>query len=148
MPASDYPLHRVRQGKARARPSVPGSLQMVLYPNVGEGKMKTKYTPGPWHVGPWGRIVGNTPPSGYFQAGKPLIATVDGDTPEEDANRRLIAAAPELLEALAALARWADDLESMLPASGIGVDMGGSCRMVRKAVERARAAIAKAEGRE
>ena len=57
----------------------------------------SKHTPGPW-------VIQETnfaqQKNVYAQADKPPIATVYGSTGENEANARLIAAAPEMLEAL------------------------------------------------
>ncbi len=64
----------------------------------------SKHTPVPWvyddneGFSQWGVWAGMTP-TGNGAPG-PKIATVHGDSAEADANARLIAAAPELLEAL------------------------------------------------
>jgi hypothetical protein len=93
---------------------------------------KAKHTPGPWE------IEGDT--DIYSQEGE-LLASAYGffdaarnlkDTPETQANARLIATAPELLQALKLLrdelaGRWLDDLDCF---------------------KQAEAAIAKAEGRQ
>jgi len=72
--------------------------------------MKTKHTPGPWHKG-----TGNGEGSVYSETGRarletggttlyPICAINHGWNEEEDtANAQLIAAAPELLEALLGL---------------------------------------------
>ena len=52
-------------------------------------------TPGPWHVGKRG---GN--PAIYGKDGTEVAEILHGLTPEWRANARLIAAAPEMLEAL------------------------------------------------
>lgn len=63
--------------------------------------MKTAHTRGPWQLSnatPAGRFVGSSPD------GVLGIAMAFGDTPDEqDANARLIAAAPDLLEACQAI---------------------------------------------
>lgn len=57
---------------------------------------KTSYTPGPWRVNDlFKNIVGV-----YVETEKDQICEFHTDTPNVDANARLIAAAPELLEAL------------------------------------------------
>jgi len=62
--------------------------------------VENRYTPGPWTVGfPWkvtepGRIIG---------ADSSKVATVHRTAGDVDANAALIAAAPELLEALMAV---------------------------------------------
>jgi hypothetical protein len=74
----------------------------------------SKHTPGPWRVGN-----GSLMESGVFSAdGKTLVAGTHGSArnyrrqeqiAEQDANARLIAAAPDLLEALQALRRICAD---------------------------------------
>lgn len=93
--------------------------------------MESKHTPtpGPWHVS-------------KHQNGREALIYGHDDFevaracyPNRDANACLIAAAPELLEALRALAREASPLmEQWGPRD-------------RRALDAARAAIAKAEGR-
>ena len=78
--------------------------------------MSEKYTPGPWYID----VIHVMSRSGKF------VATVPGYRGHE-ANASLIAAAPELLEALEELLGW----QTLAPA---------------EAVEAARAAIAKAGG--
>ena len=87
-----------------------------------------KHTPGPWRIG-------TPPPNGEQTIGTQqglmvAVATTGAGTPTE-ANARLIAAAPDLLEALNALADYVDDRAG-----------DNECRPL----ENARAAIAKAEG--
>lgn len=76
---------------------------------------KTKFAPGPWHViWPMAAGLGMSRPG--IDAGNQTIIEagaedddcgVFGYTPQEcDANARLIAAAPDLAEALAALTDW------------------------------------------
>ena len=112
-------------------------------------KTDTKHTPGPWHLGfehpaivesrrcgsdflpipgenwHW-KIVRLTTPAGEF------LVTGENDTATaRQANARLIAAAPDLLAALANIVKLADTSDFYLP---------------RNWLEDARAAIAKAEG--
>jgi hypothetical protein len=62
--------------------------------------MKTHtHTPSPWHLGKRG---GN--PAIYGKDGTEVAEILHGLTPEWRANARLIAAAPEMLEALQSLA--------------------------------------------
>ena len=64
---------------------------------------EAKHTPGPWHA----VIAGGVQPV----IGGPLITsahTKSGMLPNYEANARLIAAAPELLEALRGVVRVAD----------------------------------------
>lgn len=104
--------------------------------NTNEGKTEGKHTPGPWHVhavdeSPWYVI----------EANNGFVAQCDDDgclITKQDAthNARLIAAAPDLLEALGAFVEQATKVEgfpaSYEPYSG--------------ALVLARAAIAKAKG--
>jgi len=83
----------------------------------------SRHTPGPWVA------KGNN-----IWAGDECIGDVwshDGQWSTRDANARLIAAAPEMLEALKLIARGGDDVQSF---------SGTNC------AEIARAVIAKAEG--
>ena len=82
--------------------------------------METKYTPGPWEIRKSGFIMA---PDGAGQGDDVYIAEIliGPDSPEVDeakANARLIAAAPDLLEALVYLAEevgrlmeWNDYIE-------------------------------------
>jgi len=79
----------------------------------------SEHTPGPWYYA-FG-AVWKDPDAKTFR-----IAKMDRDTPEtwppeRDANARLIAAAPELLEALKELVRWMDvNNHSHTPKGGAG----------------------------
>ena len=90
-----------------------------------------KHTPGPWEA--CGKAV-------HAETGREIVFgshnTRSGSDEEQRANARLIAAAPELLEACREVAEWLDLLKQNYP------DMAGLIRGCRKA----RAAIAKAEG--
>ena len=98
--------------------------------------MTTKFTPGPWYVGTGtyeGRniysVASVTDDDGFTY--QPIVASAEDDGIKcWDANARLIAAAPDLLEALGAL------LERYVLAIG---NEGIECL-------KARAAIAKATG--
>ncbi len=106
----------------------------------------TQYTPGPWHVerigsgyrsqqekGMMHRIIADSGDHRHYEIGtiyyKPMAE-------EGEANARLIAAAPELLEALRTM------LYHFQPTAEIGPDE------IENAVAEANAAIAKAENRE
>ena len=89
--------------------------------------MSTEYTPGPWRIG-------TPPPNGEQTIGTlnglmVAVATTGAEMEETKANARLIAAAPELLEALQSV------LDNCLDSEGL-------CAAHAKA----RAAIAKATG--
>lgn len=93
-----------------------------------------KHTPGPWSVSfecvdPEWAIVATR--------GGVVIANVNADH-LQDANARLIAAAPDLLEAVAGLIRLS---EAIRHSVGLGKNQ-------LERIERAKAAIAKAEGRQ
>ena len=98
--------------------------------------MTTKHTPGPWYVGSGtyeGRniysVASVTDDEGFTY--QPIVASVEDDGIKcWDANARLIAAAPALLEAL----KW------MVLRTEEGEYPDGKC------LEDARAAIAKATG--
>jgi hypothetical protein len=88
----------------------------------------SKHTPGPW------RLWGSADPSQVISAADCFVAqTVGGN---DKANARLIAAAPELLEALQDL--FGADMEFHL--------MGDGKEDQIAAIAKARAAIAKATG--
>ena len=96
---------------------------------------EAKHTPGPWHWNEKHQLVGPlVPDDGYMEAHHPRIVETDGGFyPPTEADRHLIAAAPDLLEALAAL------MDAHAIPSSI-------CKE-RSVYEKARAAIAKATGR-
>ena len=90
--------------------------------------MNTKHTPGPWIVtegDEWTSDVHTEDESN----GKRTVASCNTHRDEVDANKRLIAAAPELLEALQQC--------ELIMGHGGGM---------QDTVDRARAAIAKATG--
>jgi hypothetical protein len=95
--------------------------------------MNTQHTPGPWHtdgfvtkdldiISPDGRIA--------------MIDCDDCDADTLEANARLIAAAPDLLDALLSIAEHAREF----------ADLEDSETMVARMTDKARAAIAKATG--
>ena len=85
------------------------------------------HTPGPWHVG-----VGNGAGSIFCDGDERMsltedgatalvpICRINGSTPEDHANARLIAAAPRLLEVCGALLSVAARLDIELTALGKG----------------------------
>ena len=93
-----------------------------------------KYTPGPWVAKAGLSNWDITTPYGQTSL---IIARINTHRVEQAHNARLIAAAPELLEALKALMGHDDKMQ---------VAIGGNPRYVDAFMERARAAIAKAEG--
>jgi hypothetical protein len=104
---------------------------------------RAKHTPGPWvvkHDSEGMPFIGvASDPIDY----PGTVAVVDGGNPEEDA--RLIAACPDLL---AALMEIATALEDARKNQGCTSEFcSGTCHYCAN-IRRARAAIAKAEGRE
>jgi len=93
--------------------------------------MDTKHTPGPWRIGAKFQSVVSDGPTGWDDDGS--VAAYGGhmvcESAKLEANARLIAAAPDLLDAL----------ENLTIAVGMGWDLEGVCEV-------ARAAIAKATG--
>ena len=66
----------------------------------------SKHTPGPWFVTEGGQYI---EASRYEHGGRQIVGKPQGDNPEQwNANARLIAAAPELLEALQSVVAWMD----------------------------------------
>jgi len=98
--------------------------------------MDAKYTPGPWtwaedYRGLYGLEPNNPVLEYYAYEG----LWFDGSTPNQEANARLIAAAPDLLEALR---------DMVAVATADNWDRMSTGRQI--VLESARAAIAKAEG--
>lgn len=105
--------------------------------------MDKQHTPGPWRAD--GAEVWATKPIRFnlTTAGTPMIATAckhqdaEGGFPFE-ANARLIAAAPDLLEALVALTEdIADRFDMESPSTNPGI---------KHCIEQARAALARVKG--
>jgi len=104
--------------------------------------MKTQHTPGPWNLNCL-ETVRHT-----IHAHRGHVATVARGTmnevaPDEiEANARLIAAAPDLLEKLAALADYLDevDVQNSLACGPAGLERAAALQFI------ARHAIAKATG--
>lgn len=94
--------------------------------------MSVKHTPGPW--GFMGRNVGAHPEDALKWSG---VASVSGYGPESDANLALIAAAPELLEALEQLRCVTINMDP---------DYKPSVAEVEASLKKARLTIAKAKG--
>jgi hypothetical protein len=98
--------------------------------------MSAKHTPGPWHRR-IGRVGNGTPASQHEQVcnsdGVAVVMLEHDGQPDGDANARLIAAAPDLLEACK------DALSSFSAAHAHRRNGNCECDVIR-------AAIAKAEG--
>ena len=105
--------------------------------------MSNKHTPGPWaHTNPDGFTVRH--PQVYSDTGPICNATWlgDGRIDELRANTRLIAAAPELLEALSKFVEFAEQNGEVVFSGGgmSAIDAMNAC------TTEARAAITKATG--
>ena len=115
----------------------------------GNPPASLSHTPGPWRLTPYSSIVGR----GVVAPRGIVVATVTGDgaLPVAKANGALIAAAPDLLEALRALVECKDVKDRL-----DGWEAGSTQEMAAmaewydehkpKAWEAARTAIRKAEG--
>ena len=101
---------------------------------------QTKHTPGPWQAMLSGNVVYEwTPPGGRSISCKIVARTTNHNAApdtEEAANARLIAAAPELLEALKLAEERIVELSAWAKIEAEG-----------QTIAEIRAAIAKAEGR-
>lgn len=106
---------------------------------AGEAE-RARHTPGPWAVSEAATIDGNFMVVGGSGASFGLLAEVILDE-EAEANARLIAAAPELLEALKDVRAWIMDPFTEEDAASETLHPA-----FRKALKRVSAAIAKAEG--
>ena len=110
--------------------------------------MNAKHTPGPWAVGHEmnSERPGSVPVVAMVRdslGGKMHVAFVNGMAGEQEANARLIAAAPDLLRALMAIVENADKGFSVTTWTGLdGIADAGTVANV----DAARAAIARATG--
>jgi hypothetical protein len=103
---------------------------------MATNETKTKWTPGPWdaHIHSWADRMFPIIPASDSRA----VAMVGATGLPNDANARLIAAAPDLYEALASvMALYRGDQHGASCAPGLCCCIYGA----------ARAALAKAEGR-
>ena len=99
----------------------------------------SKHTPGPWTFdNEIGLIRTDTPPYGEWDVAKVNIVRA-----EAKANARLIAAAPDLLEALESAWLW---MENQADGQSKGGHATFDLLMLREQRDIARAAIAKATG--
>lgn len=107
--------------------------------------MSTKHTPGPWIVHKLRGISGHPGKSQWGLYGEGgLIALIENAAKtnvEINASARLIAAAPELLEALQKIS---SDVEQLIDAGSVHDQ---DARLLRKTLASVRSTIAKAEGK-
>lgn len=130
--------------------------------SISAAGIEAGHTPGPWHVLNNGYCVGG-PPSVQLAdpigAGVAMCCMAARSPDETAANARLIAAAPELLEACRAMVAW-DEAEKAGPDyGGLTRDThpsgeaiwrewwDGQLKLCDKAFVKAKSAIARAEGR-
>ena len=118
--------------------------------------MKTvKHTPRPWKVDEWNYSTATPPHKDLVVLNSEMkLATVDWDEGNDNpytvqeqtakANARLIAAAPDLLEALKALLDYANDYSDAMAKEGKGAEQLGTLADSVSVAGMARAAIAKA----
>lgn len=104
-----------------------------------------KHTPGPWTVDRWSDKQGSKGISIKSIGGVYIANIVMQLDDREMDHARLIAAAPDTLKALAQSATDLEDIKSRILA---GTPTGVILRQIDRRVDAARAAIAKAEGRE
>ncbi len=107
-----------------------------------------KHTPGPWRVGDGSFVIGNHPAPGitgsddvHHYGGHLICESVS------QANARLIAAAPDLLEALKATWKILDAAGLTNLATGVQTGSIAWYCKASDAEQQSRAAIAKAEGK-
>lgn len=106
----------------------------------GDAMSETMHTPGPWL---FFRRVGRLMPFHVTADGRETIVTIRRDAPNAEANARLIAAAPELYEALQALVTM--QLSRDLCPFGKSYAQECECNY-HGGAKQARAALAKANG--
>ena len=104
--------------------------------------MSAKHTPGPWRVDIDRAIVADSQARGIWRT---VVAdlglpTSPNGAQEREANAHLIAAAPDLLEALEELVVTADNMRAWIERQAAATPEDHA------AIARARAAIAKAKG--
>ena len=89
-------------------------------------KEKHAFTPGPW-------VDSGNPEYEIYKGNKPIASVIPSFTAEDEANARLIAAAPEMFEVLSEL------LDTLEMSKGYGFD---------EEYEKAREVLAKVDGGE
>jgi hypothetical protein len=108
--------------------------------------MSAKHTPGPWELDDENAVCAG---GVYIAAVKqvPCVAIRSIDLVTWDANARLIAAAPDLLDACRAMVAWDAAENSAEPFDNDnGTGFYQRIALCREAFDKARAAIAKATG--
>ena len=106
----------------------------------------SKHTPGPWHID-WHQRYGINVPHKHI-AMVSCFQSKEGDWEENEANAHLIAAAPELLEALRMWMEIHDKPAGFIGKFGKSLDAAIEAQQLKvdAAADAARAAIAKATG--
>lgn len=106
--------------------------------------MKTNHTPGPWHINGEYHIYAKTAQGALPVRVAQAVPLRNGNSDERGANARLIAAAPELLEALKYAAELVQTARQHFPKPIKNADrfkLENTCATINKA-------IAKADGKE
>jgi hypothetical protein len=103
----------------------------------------SEHTPGPWRVGSWyeGRLAVIVEDVSDMR----IITELTGANLAHEANARLIAAAPELLEALGTIARFIKDGDE-IDGEEHEMSIDDAFQTAADAIDIARAAVAKAKG--
>lgn len=82
----------------------------------------SKHTPGPWEWRYWNDV---GPDDAYFEEGYTLDGPDGEDVTENEASRRLIAAAPQMYELLRAYARAEDTTETDAATRALIISIDG-----------------------
>jgi hypothetical protein len=107
--------------------------------------METKHTPGPWHYqfNGFAITIGDESTRHNYLEHDYTVAKIGGNSMQDEANARLIAAAPDLLEACEeALGQLKDFFDATIPFDDDGSRPRNRIEVVL------RAAIAKARGKQ
>ena len=130
------------EGIAAARAEARAAVKAIESNLFNPPPAHTKHTPGPWKIG-FRNGDGKTNGAYITREGGTsgvIVRGGGGNGVRKEADARLIAAAPELLVACRMLAEVADQFQA-------GRRDGGTMGLISSAMDQARAAIAKAEGR-
>lgn len=103
-----------------------------------------KFTPGPWRTDC--RLIGGQIRITQVPNANMTVAQVNGRQGEQEANARLIAAAPEMLEALEVALGDIDTMEAAISGDASSYDAAGLLNTFGHMRRSMSAAIAKAKG--